>query len=133
MNVRPAIASPASDPAPQPAAPPAAIVLAGVRFHWPGRAGFGLTIEHFAAERGERLLILGPSGSGKSTLLSLLCGVVAPPIVDSRYGLYLLIEAPAVEELASLAAIAAAGVLAGLVPALRAFRLSLADGMIVKT
>ena len=78
MNPRPAIAPAASDPAPQPAAPPNAIVLAGVRFQWPGQAGFGLTIEHFAVERGERLLILGPSGSGKSTLLSLLCGVIAP-------------------------------------------------------
>jgi len=56
----------------------AVIVMDGVHFVWPGRRPFGLSVESFSVERGERLLLVGPSGSGKSTLLSLLCGVVAP-------------------------------------------------------
>jgi len=52
--------------------------MAGVRFRWPGRQGFSLTVDRFTVARGETLLLTGPSGSGKSTLLSLLCGVVTP-------------------------------------------------------
>lgn len=57
---------------------PPVVAMEGVDFVWPGRRPFGLAIETFRVERGERLLLVGPSGSGKSTLLSLLCGVVAP-------------------------------------------------------
>ncbi len=49
-----------------------------VRFTWPGKRGFGIRIDDFAMQQGERLLLLGPSGSGKSTLLSLLAGIVTP-------------------------------------------------------
>ncbi len=52
--------------------------LRGVRFAWPGRRTFALTVERFSLERGRKLLLLGPSGSGKSTLLSLLAGIVVP-------------------------------------------------------
>jgi putative ABC transport system ATP-binding protein len=52
--------------------------MAGVRFAWPGRHRFALTVDAFMLAHGERLLLTGPSGSGKSTLLSLLCGIVAP-------------------------------------------------------
>lgn len=52
--------------------------MAGVRFRWPGRQGFGLSVDRFSLARGETVLLTGPSGSGKSTLLSLLCGVVTP-------------------------------------------------------
>jgi putative ABC transport system permease protein len=54
------------------------------------------------------------------------------PYVDASYGLHLPIERPKVGELATLGAIAVAGCLAGLLPALRAYRLSLADGMTVR-
>ena len=54
------------------------------------------------------------------------------PYVDASYGLHLPIERPKAAELATLGAIAVAGCLAGLLPALRAYRLSLADGMTVK-
>ncbi len=56
----------------------AAIALDGVRFAWPGRGGFRLTVPHLAVARGERLLLVGPSGCGKSTLLNLLCGTLSP-------------------------------------------------------
>ncbi len=116
--------------------------------------GMVTTILSTLNERRREMAILRSVGARPATILGLLtaeagiltaAGVTlggallyvvlwfARPIVDSRYGLYLPIEAPAVDELASLAAIVVGGVLAGLVPALRAFRLSLADGMIVKT
>jgi putative ABC transport system permease protein len=55
------------------------------------------------------------------------------PIVDRTYGLHLPIDPPTPGELATLGAIVAAGCLAGLLPALRAYRLSVADGMTVRT
>lgn len=59
--------------------------------------------------------------------------VVAQPWVDSAFGIWLPIEPPAVRELWALAGVIGAGALASLLPALRAYRLSLADGMIVRT
>src|SRR5215813_2203228 len=55
------------------------------------------------------------------------------PYVDRSWGLYLPIDAPKPAELLTLAGIAVAGTLAGLLPALRAYRLSVADGMTVRT
>ncbi len=52
------------------------LALEDVRFCWPGRKSFGLTIPEFQIAPGERVLLLGESGSGKSTLLSLICGIV---------------------------------------------------------
>lgn len=52
--------------------------LSDLRFHWPGRARFALSLSDFAIEKGETVLLLGESGSGKSTLLSLICGTILP-------------------------------------------------------
>ncbi len=49
-----------------------------VRFTWPGRNAFTLSVDAFTLLRGERLLLVGPSGGGKSTFLSLLAGIVTP-------------------------------------------------------
>ena len=54
------------------------------------------------------------------------------PVLDSRFGLFLEISAPTAHDLAILGAVVLAGVLAGAVPALGAYRQSLADGMTVK-
>lgn len=54
------------------------VAMSGVRFTWPGKRPFTLSIDRFLLEHGASLLLLGPSGSGKSTFLSLLCGIVAP-------------------------------------------------------
>jgi putative ABC transport system permease protein len=59
--------------------------------------------------------------------------VIAQPIVDRLYGLHLTISGPTWGELQMLGAIVLAGFLAGLLPALRAYRLSVADGMTVRT
>ena len=54
------------------------IALSDVQFAWSGGRDFGLTIDTFAVEARERVLLAGPSGSGKSTLLALLAGIIVP-------------------------------------------------------
>ncbi|MGF1553502.1 MAG: ABC transporter permease [Paracoccaceae bacterium] len=67
-------------------------------------------------------------------LIAVYAGLVlAQPWLDAAYGLYIPIAPPGSRELAILAAIVGAGTAIGLVPALRAYRLSLADGMTVTT
>jgi len=75
-----------------------------------------------------------------TTLLGALLGLamlylglwIAQPLVDSAFGLYLPIEPPGLRELGVLAGVIAAGAIVSMLPALRAYRLSLADGMMVK-
>ncbi|WP_428926295.1 ABC transporter permease [Marinibacterium sp. SX1] len=57
---------------------------------------------------------------------------VARPLVDQAFGLWLPIDPPSLRELQVLAAVVGAAALASLLPALRAYRLSLADGMMVR-
>lgn len=59
--------------------------------------------------------------------------LVAQPIVDQAFGLWLPIDAPSLREVWVLLGVICAGAIVSLVPALRAYRLSLADGMMVKT
>ena len=54
----------------------AILALKDVRFRWPGRTSFGVSVPDFAVAPGETVLVLGESGSGKSTLLSLICGTI---------------------------------------------------------
>lgn len=67
------------------------------------------------------------------TALTYLGLLVARPLIDRLYGLHLAIDPPTWGEMSTLAVIVVAGVVAGLLPALRAYRLSLADGMTVRT
>lgn len=104
-------------------------------------------------ERRREMAILRSVGAGPGTILTLLlseaglltvtgmtvgCGQLylvlwlLRPVVDAHFGLYLDIDPPAAGELVTLAAILGAGCLAGLLPALRAYRLSLADGIAVR-
>ncbi|SFB77082.1 ABC transporter permease [Tropicimonas isoalkanivorans] len=57
---------------------------------------------------------------------------LARPWVDATFGIWLPIEPPDVRELWVLAGVIAAAALASLVPAIRAYRMSLADGMMVR-
>jgi len=105
-------------------------------------------------ERRREMAILRSVGARPLTILSLLvteaglltfCGValgtvllyvaliVLQPFIDRTYGLHIAIDPPTWDQLTVLAAIVAAGFVAGLLPALRAYRLSLADGMTVRT
>jgi putative ABC transport system permease protein len=53
-------------------------------------------------------------------------------VIDRIYGIHIGVDWPGAHELKILAGVAFGGTLAGLVPALRAYRLSLADGMMVR-
>jgi putative ABC transport system permease protein len=59
--------------------------------------------------------------------------LIAQPLLDAAYGLWLPIDAPSLREFWVLLAVIAAGAIVSLVPAVRAYKLSLADGMTVKT
>ena len=83
--------------------------------------------------------LLGLQG-GLLTLMGVVLGVVLlyavllvlQPMIDRSYGLHIAIDPPKPDEWMTLTAIVAAGFLAALLPALRAYRLSVADGMIVR-
>lgn len=57
---------------------------------------------------------------------------VGQPLIDSAFGLWLPIEAPTMRDIWVLFGVVAAGAIVSMVPALRAYRMSLADGMIVR-
>ncbi|WP_377512895.1 ABC transporter permease [Octadecabacter sp. R77987] len=57
---------------------------------------------------------------------------VAQPLIDSAFGLWLPIDAPSMREVWVLLGVVLAGAIVSMVPAIRAYRLSLADGMMVK-
>ena len=59
--------------------------------------------------------------------------VIGQPILDSAFGLWLPIEAPTRHEAWVVLAVICAGALVSMIPALRAYRMSVADGMMVKT
>ncbi|MCF2870333.1 ABC transporter permease [Octadecabacter sp. G9-8] len=59
--------------------------------------------------------------------------MVAQPILDTTFGLWLPIEAPTLREVWVILAVVAAGAIVSMIPAIRAYRMSVADGMMVKT
>ena len=104
-------------------------------------------------ERRREMAILRSVGAGPATILGLLVseaavlvivGVVGgaallygalfvlQPLIDKYYGLFIPLNAPTSYELLLLGGIIMAGILAGLLPAVRAYRLSLSDGMMVR-
>ncbi|MCO4849281.1 MAG: ABC transporter permease [Yoonia sp.] len=58
---------------------------------------------------------------------------IAQPILDSAFGLWLPIDAPSLREVWVILAVICAGAIVSMVPAFRAYRMSVADGMMVKT
>lgn len=104
-------------------------------------------------ERRREMAILRSVGAGPRTIIGLLLaesglltlgGAVLGAIglygilwfargyIDEAYGLYIAIQPPSLRELYTLLGISVAGIVAGIVPAIRAYRQSLADGMLVK-
>ena len=57
---------------------------------------------------------------------------VGQPLIDSAFGLWLPIEAPTLRELWAMFGVVDSGAIVSMVPALRAYRMSLADGMMVR-
>ncbi|MFK7746295.1 MAG: ABC transporter permease [Roseobacter sp.] len=58
--------------------------------------------------------------------------LVSQPLVDRAFGLWLPIDAPSMREIGVLLSVTVAGAIVSLIPALRAYRISLADGMLVR-
>lgn len=113
-------------------------------------AGLVATVLAGLNERRRELAVLRAMGAGPRdmvwllllegavvTLAGALVGVVlaaaaqalAAPALQARFGILLQVEAPAWSQWAVLAAVLGAGMLASLLPAWRAYRLSLADGL----
>lgn len=88
------------------------------------RAVFGLLLAEAA--------LLSAAGVACGLVLLYAALAAARAWVDSHFGLYLPISAPEPREWWVLAAVAASGTAVGAVPALRAYRMSLADGMTVR-
>ena len=76
------------------------------------------------------VLILTGVGLGVAFLYIAL--LLLRPVIDSAYGLHLAIDPPGTREVAILAIVVVGGILAGLIPAVRAYRMSLADGMTIR-
>ena len=57
---------------------------------------------------------------------------VGQPLIDSAFGLWLPIDPPTLREVWVILGVIAAGAIVSMVPALRAYRMSLADGMMVR-
>ncbi len=79
----------------------------------------------------EAILMAG-AGAGLGTALLYSGLLVARPWVDAAFGLWLPIGLPTAWEVWILVSVVGAAALVGLIPALRAYRLSLADGMMVR-
>lgn len=58
--------------------------------------------------------------------------LVAQPMMDAAFGLWLPIEPPRLRELWVISGVVCAGAIVSMVPAFRAYRMSLADGMMVR-
>ncbi len=76
------------------------------------------------------VLILSGVSLGVALLYAAL--LLLRPVIDSAYGLHLAIDPPGAREITILAVVVLGGVVASLLPALRAYRLSLADGMTIR-
>jgi len=57
---------------------------------------------------------------------------VAQPLIDSTFGLWIPIDPPTLREVWVLVGVILAGAIVSMVPAIRAYRMSLADGMMVR-
>jgi hypothetical protein len=99
----------------------AAIDLADIRFSWPsGRCV--LTIRRLTIQPGERVFLHGRSG----TYCLLFAG---QPILEKRFGIFVQIHGLSGWEWAVLAAIIASALVMSLLPAFRAYRNTLSDGL----
>lgn len=91
-------------------------------------AGPGHIFTMLVAEAG--FLALSGSVLGLALLYAGL--IVAQPVIDAQFGLYLSLEPPTSRDLAILGLVVLAGLVAGAVPGARAYRRSVAEGMVVR-
>ncbi|UUX49777.1 ABC transporter permease [Nisaea acidiphila] len=76
--------------------------------------------------------LLSLAGAAAGSLLFMAGLAIAGPLADTAFGLYLPLSLPNAREIAILGLIVLAGILSGLFPAFRAYRMSLADGMTIR-
>ena len=116
--------------------------------------GMMATIFSSLNERRREMAIMRAMGAGPRTILGMLvleavlmsaAGallgfgflyvglIIAQPFVDAAFGLFLPITAPALREMLVVIGVIGAGAIVSMVPAVRAYRMSLADGMMVKS
>lgn len=77
--------------------------------------------------------LLTAAGVALGTLLLYAALFALRPVIDRAYGLDIEIGLPSSSDLMILTAIVLAGIVASVIPALRAYRLSVADGMMIRT
>lgn len=118
-----------------------------------GLAGLVAVIVASLGERRRELAILRSLGAGPRDVFVLLAaeslaltlagcalglallhgaGALLAPALEARFGLGFAMTAPSAREWAMLGAVIVAGLVASVVPGLRAYRMSLADGMTIK-
>jgi putative ABC transport system permease protein len=78
-------------------------------------------------------MVMAAAGALLGVLLLYFGLFIAQPILDRTYGLWLPIDIPTMSEIWVMLGVICAGAIVSLVPALRAYRMSVADGMMVKT
>lgn len=76
--------------------------------------------------------VLTAIGAALGLVMLYLGLILAQPIVDAQFGLYLTIGPPNAREMTLVAMVICAGFLSGVVPALKACRQSLTDGMTIR-
>ncbi|MDR2151463.1 MAG: ABC transporter permease [Helicobacteraceae bacterium] len=127
-----------------------ALLLVSVMVTIAGLAGLIAAILAGLNERRRELAVLRSAGARPLDIIALLsfeallltivgiiCGGVAlaaiiaifSPILADSYGIALYLSAPSARELTLIGAIAIAGFCAGLIPAIKAYRVSLSDGL----
>jgi putative ABC transport system permease protein len=127
-----------------------ALLLVSALVTFTGLMGLASAILAGLGERRRELAILRSTGAGPADILLLLacegllltlCGMLAGvaalalliaclgPVLADSYGIALYLSPPAPGEWLILGGILAAGLAAGLIPAVRAYRYSLADGL----
>ena len=118
-----------------------------------GLSGMLVTLLSSVGERRREMAILRSLGARPLQVFALLLGEAAfltmtgivlgvaalyaallagGPWLESRFGLFIAVSWPSTYELGLVCTVAAAGLLAGLVPAYRSYRYSVADGMTVR-
>jgi putative ABC transport system permease protein len=75
---------------------------------------------------------LAVAGAALGVLLLYSLLAIAQPLIEARYGLFIGIRWPGGWDFTLLGIVVAAGIFAGVLPSLRAYRQSVADGMMVR-
>lgn len=85
----------------------------------------------FALLMGEAAALTALGAIGGLALLYVLL-IIAGPVIEARFGLFIPLTLPSWREAMLLGAIFVAGLLSGAVPSYRAYRYSVADGMTIR-